>query len=246
MNLNTLNIIRNIILASVLEPIPEKEGCTTRTRDWQDKSKLEYFLISGVNLGIPFYNLIKRIIDNNYKQPELIYDLAYEAQLESFKNRNGGKINFGIIELLIPIVATQIIYQNNDISILEQVEDVLKNTTKKDVEYHLKFREIARKVSKELPNTEFYDVDNMYDYYKLSKNVLEDNVHKEYINHFKRIKEIYDFLSDNYKPGTLLNNTLAAYNNILKKCDNFYGLAADYVCVAIYLYLTINPNTIII
>ena len=45
MSYNSFDIMHYIILASVLEPIPEKEGCTSRKKDWQEKSKLEYFLI---------------------------------------------------------------------------------------------------------------------------------------------------------------------------------------------------------
>ena len=56
----------------------------------------------------------------------MIYDLAYKAQKESLKMRKGGKINFGIIELMIPIVTTQIIEQRNDISVLDKVEKILK------------------------------------------------------------------------------------------------------------------------
>jgi len=246
MMFDSLTILKNVILASILEPIPNKKGCTTRYQDWQDKSKLEYFLISGINIGESFYKLSERIIKNNFKQPELIYDLAYEAQLNSFKNRNGGKINFGIIELLIPIVTAQIVYQNNDITVLDQVENILKNTTNQDVTYHWKFRKIARKVSKSLPNTELYDVKNLYDYYKISKNEKENNVHKEYISHFTRIKEVFNILEEEYKPGKLLENSVDAYNIILEKCDNFYGLSADYICVAIYLYLSKYSDTIII
>lgn len=142
-----------VILASVLEPIPEKIGCTTRKKDWQEKSKLEYFLISGVNIGRVFYELSERIKNNNFKQPNLIYDLAYKSQKESLNNRKGGKINFGIIELLIPIVSTQIIMQKFDINVLDVVEKILKNTTEKDVEYHHKFRKIARNVSKQFLST---------------------------------------------------------------------------------------------
>lgn len=203
-------------------------------------------MISGINIGEIFYKLSERIINNDFKQPEIIYDLAYEAQLNSLRNRKGGKINFGIIELLIPIVATQIIYQNWDITVLEQVENILKKTNKEDVEYHCKFRKIAKEVSKAFPNIEFYDVENLYDYYKISKNELEDNVHKEYISRFKRVKYVYDYLENNHEPGKLLFNSVEAYNLILSECNNYSGLAADYICVAIYLYLSKYPDTIIV
>jgi len=194
MNYNSLDIMHYVILASVLEPIPEKKGCTTRKNDWQDKSKLEYFLISGVNIGRVFYELAERIKDNNYKQPNLIYDLAYKAQKESSKMRKGGKINFGIIELMIPIVVTQIIEQKNDISVLDKIEEILNKATEEDVKYHYKFRKIARAVSKQFPSTTVYNVSNLYEYYKLDKNELENNVHKEYITKFERIKRAYSIL----------------------------------------------------
>ena len=243
---NPLTIMKNVILASVLEPIPNKKGCTNRYSDWQEKSKLEYFLIAGVNIGEIFYKLTERIIENNFKQPGLIYELAYEAQLNSLKNRNGGKINFGIIELLIPIITAQIVYQDNDITVLDKVEDILKNTTIKDVEYHWEFRKIARKVSKSLPNIELYDAKNLYEYYKISKDEMENNIHKEYINKFERIKEVFKIIEENYKPGNLLDNSVDAHNIILEKCNNYSGLSADYICVGIYLYLSKYDDAIII
>lgn len=246
MNYDSLDIMHYVILASILEPIPEKIGCTTRKNDWQEKSKLEYFLISGVNIGKVFYELSERIKRNNDKQPNLIYDLAYKAQKESFSNRNGGKINFGIIELLIPIVSTQMITKRVDINMLDEVENILKNTTSKDVEYHYKFRKIARNVSKQFPSTLKYNVQNLFDYYKLEKNELENNVHKEYTTRFKRIKKAYSILEKNYKEGNLLDISIIAYNSIIEECNNYAGLAADYICVAIYFYLINHPKAIIV
>lgn len=246
MNYSSLDIIHYFILACILEPLPEKNGCTTRKSDWQDKSKLEYFLISGVSSGKVFYELVERIKENNYKQPNLLYDLAYKAQKESFKNRKGGKINFGIIELMIPIISTQIIEQKNDISILDKVEEVLKKTTKEDVQYHYDFRKIARNVSREYPNTNNYNTSNLYDYYKLDKNELENNVHKEYITKFRRIKKAYTIMEEKYNDGNLLDISIVAYNSILKDCNGYSGLAADFICVALYFYLINHPDVIII
>ena len=246
MGYSSLDIMHYVILSSVLEPIPEKKGCTTRKEDWQDKSKLEYFLISGVNVGRVFYELAERIKKNNYKQPDLIYDLAYKAQKESLKMRKGGKINFGIIELMIPIVATQIIEQRTDISVLDKVEEILKKTTEEDVKFHYKFRKIARDVSKQFPSIAVYNVSNLYEYYKFDKNELENNVHKEYITKFERIKQAYSLLETKYEKGNLLDISIIAYNQILKGCNNYSGLAADYICVAIYFYIINHPDVIII
>lgn len=199
-----------------------------------------------MHIGKVFYELSERIKENNYEQPNVIYDLAYKAQKESLKNRKGGKINFGIIELLVPIVTTQILFKNYDISVLDKVETVLKNTSREDVDYHYKFRKLARSVSKQFPNTESYSVSNMYDYYKISKSQTENNVHREYTTKFERIKEAYAILEKNDKDANLLDTTVLAYNTILEKCDNYFGLAADYICIALYFYLFNYPEAIIV
>ncbi len=244
--MNSFSIVHFIILASILEPIPEKVGCTTRYKDWQEKSKLEYFLIAGVNIGNTFYELMERIKENNYEQPHVIYDLAYKAQKESLKNRKGGKINFGIIELFIPIITAQLVFGKMDITVLDYVEQILKNTSKEDVQHHLAFRKIGRIVSKQFPSTLSYDVDNLYDYYALAKNDIENNVHKEYITKFPRVKKVYSILENNFKEGNLLATTVLAYDYILKECNDYYGLAADYICIALYFYLINHPNVVIV
>lgn len=91
-----------------------------------------------------------------------------------------------------------------------------------------------------------YNTSSLYDYYKISKSQIENNVHKEYITKFERIKEVYTILENNYKDADLLDATVLAYNTILEKCDYYFGLAADYICIALYFYLLNHPNTIIV
>lgn len=248
MSINKISqtVSRNVTLSSILEPIPEKIGCTTRTTDWQFTSKLEYFLMAGVNIGWDFYELSERIIHNNFQQPNCIYDIAFNAQKNSFKNRNGGKINFGIIELMVPIITSQIVYQDkNAYDLLDSTMNVLKNTTKDDVKCHLKFRELAKTKAKMFPKTINYDVNNMYEYYILEKNDLEDNVHQEYIQGFPRIKMVYKVFEEGLNDN-LLDLSIVAYNEILPICNNYAGLAADYICIALYLFMIFYPERIIL
>lgn len=86
----------------------------------------------------------------------------------------------------------------------------------------------------------------MYDYYKLDKNELENNVHKEYFTNFQRIKKAYKIMKKNLNNNNLLDSSIIAYDAILKVCNNYCGLAADYICIALYLYLSEFPDTIII
>ncbi len=125
------DVRRYVQLASVLEPISEKNGCTTRTKDLCQFQKLEYFLIAGVNIGDAFEDLANRIYQSGF--PCETYGLCYRAQADSKKNRRGGRVNQGIIEFLFPIVLSQITNQlTNMQEIIDSVPEVLEKTTSKD------------------------------------------------------------------------------------------------------------------
>ena len=51
-------------------------------------------------------------------------------------------------------------------------------------------------------------------------------------------------MTDNIQNNNLLDCTIIAYNKMLG--DNYPGLIADYICVAIYLFLSFNDETKII
>lgn len=244
--LDSKKIRKNIILASCLESIPEKNGCTSRTKNYKENSKLEYFIISGINIGDDFFELAERIKKENYNQPSVIYDIALSAQKNSKRNRNGGKINYGIIELLVPIVTAQLVYNNYDIDeLFLNVTDVLKNTSKDDVKYHHEFRKLARELSGKVPDTEFYDVNSIYDYYSLKLNCLDDYVHEQYLNNLSIIKKGYNLLN-NYYNDNLLSASVMVFEDIINDCHNFSPMAADYICIILYLFLCYKPDSIII
>lgn len=244
--LNKKDIVRNVVLASCLEVIPDKKGCTSKNHDYKESSKFEYFLISAINIGNDIHNLIKRIEKNNNKQPNVIYDIALHAQNNSIRNRNGGKINFGIIELFIPIITSQLVYSNNNVDVLlDNVTNILKNTSQYDVKYHWEFRKKARNISGKVPDTTFYNVDNIYDYYSLKLNCLDDYVHEQYLSNLPIIKRGYELLLEYYN-GNILDASVLVFNDILEDCHNFSVMAADYICVILYLFLCYNSDKIII
>src|SRR5262245_18961516 len=138
-------ILRNVILCQALEPLAKRPGLTRR----QDPSgtKLEYFVVAGVNSSWSFYDLADRILRHG-GQPDHIYDLAYEAQSASVRNRLGNKINYGQIALLIPLVTAQVLeylYKGScDVeSILARTGEVLRQTSPKDVESLEKFVQLG-------------------------------------------------------------------------------------------------------
>lgn len=99
------DVRRAVQLASVLEPLSEKPGCTGRMNNATPEQKLEYFVGAGVNIGDAFGELAARFLTRD-RWP-VVYDLAYRAQADSKKNRRGGRTNQGIIEFLFPLVLSQ-------------------------------------------------------------------------------------------------------------------------------------------
>jgi hypothetical protein len=241
-------VLRNVILASVLEPIPEKIGCTTRSVDLKPTTRLEHFIIAGVNIGWDFYELAERIRKNNYKQPQIIFDIALNAQRNSFKNRTGKKINFGIIELLVPIISAQLIYKKMSIETLDLAVEVLKQTSKKDVEWHYAFRKYAKDMSNSDNPAKFIETPTVYEYFCQVPKVSDNDAifHNEIISGFPLLKQTYEIIERNVKSGNLLDATVVAYDAILPECNGIPGVAADYICVALYLYLSNNPDKVLI
>lgn len=248
MRIKSEQVLRNVCMASVLEPIPEKVGCTTRKNDLKPTTRLEHFIIAGVNIGWDFYKLAERIKKNGYKQPKLIFDISYKAQNNSFNNRTGRKINFGIIELFVPIITSQLIYGCNGEITIDKATDVMKNTTKLDVKWHYKFRKLARdKASSEDPAL-FLNVANVYEYFlRAPKNRTNDIIfHNQCINGFPILRKVYRIMVNVVLNGNLLDASVDAYETILKECGNIPGVAADYICVAMYLVICDNPELVII
>lgn len=235
-------------MASVLEPIPEKVGCTTRKKDLKPTTRLEHFIIAGLNIGWDFHKLAERIKKNGYKQPKLIFDISYYAQKNSFNNRNGKKINFGIIELFVPIITSQLVYDCDGEEAISNAIDVMQNTSKLDVKWHYRFRKLAKSKSCTNDIALYLDVANIYEYFlKVSK--IRDNdivFHAQITSGLPILKEAYMIMSKVDSSNNLLTASVDAYDTILKKCQNIPGVAADYICVAMYLVISDNPELKII
>ncbi len=242
---------RFVTLACALEPLSEKTGCTTRETDASQHLKLEYFIAGAVNIGDAFEDLASRI-DKYGKQPELIYDLALKAQSDCCRNRGGGRINQGIIEMLVPIVTAQMIfdrdYQTPAGEVLEKARQVLQNTSAKDVEELIKMKRLAYDLcayhEREVP---VYNVKTVYDYYKEdltnSKNQTSIKHNQEFVSGFPVIREVYGLImSSNAKK--LERKVENAYSTIRNKDhkDTGVGLTADCIACGIYLVLSNNPK----
>jgi hypothetical protein len=132
-------ILRNSILCQTLVPLARRRGAKRWTAPPPLGPKTEHILVAGVNSGWQFYDLADRLLQAG-RQPDCIYDLAFEAQRESTRNRLGGKVNYGPILMLVPLITAQLlVYMETGLfedieAILERTADVLRRTGARDVE----------------------------------------------------------------------------------------------------------------
>lgn len=247
---------RQVMLAASLEPIAGKEGNTTRYSNSSRYLKLEYFIAAGINLGESFELLAQRINDIGI-QPEIIYDLAFKAQRDSLKNRAGGRVNQGIIELLIPIVASHHIY-NSDGSIsgeevLRKANIVLASTSIGDIENLIKMKKLAYALSgySDRVTPEYPEVKNVLEYYKKDLEFCEKPTsiahNSEFVKGFPTVKLIYDSLSE-LNSDCFAERIEEAYRLALVNHNEKVGrgFIADCIAAGIYLYLSQNSKEKII
>lgn len=242
---------RQIMIATALEPVSDKEGCTSRARNISRHLKLEYLLVGGINLGSAFEALAKRVSFFGIRQT-LLYDLALRSQRESVRNRGGGRINHGIIELLLPIVTAQYLYdisQKRSVSeVLNFAGDVLKNTSREDVDQLITMKEFAYKLSHyDRPVAKHPEANSVWEYYERDKEESNNPTslahNGEFVSSFPTIQLAYDVMMSAQVQG-FENKVELAYQTIIKSHDPAVGrgFLADCIAVALYLVLSQNPR----
>jgi len=250
-------ILRNVILCQSLEPLGTRPDRHLPAEDPSSARKVEYFILSGVNSSWCFYDLADRVLGAR-GQPEHIFDLAYEAQKASVRNRLGGKINYGAILLLVPIVTAQTIDYlesgtHEDVeSILARTGDVLRDTTVADVLslerfIHLGYEISARhreRIGRPKPLASYPALNGRY------ANVWEAMKDYQSIHVVREIREGYPFSLQAYR--FLLHN---AETGLLRASELLYDVllhqigrpdaVADVITTGLYLALTKHPESVL-
>jgi hypothetical protein len=245
-------ILRNVILCQALEPLARKPHLEAVSSG----PKLEYFLVAGVNSAWPFYDLADRVLTAG-RQPDCIFDVAYEAQSASVRNRYGGKVNFGQISLLVPLVTAQILdylesgtHEDID-SILARTGDVLRNTTEKDVESLQKFMdfgyEVAAKNRERTGNPKPSRIPVLQGRYTNVWDTCVDRQQilmvREMIQGYPHSLQVYRFLLHNLESGIVPASALI-YQLLVAELGR-PDVVADIIAVGIYLVLTKHPESVL-
>ena len=250
-------ILRNVILCQALEPLGKKPGITSRYADASPATKLEYFIISGVNSSWAFYDLVDRILAAG-KQPDCIFDAAFEAQAASVRNRLGSKVNYGQILLLVPLVAAQaLVYLETETfddveAIVERTGQVLRQTTSKDVEYLEKFiglghelsaRHHARMGRPKPPRGRYFQGKTYPNVWESLSDFQHIHAVREMTEGYPHSERVYRFLLHNVEDGILPASDMI-YSLLVPEIGR-YDAAADMVACGLYLALSAHPETVL-
>ncbi len=249
-------ILRNSILCQTLVPLGKRHGGRQWTAHAPLGPKTEHVLVAGVNSGWQFYDLADRLLAAG-RQPECIYDLAFEAQRESTRNRLGGKVNYGPILLLIPLVTAQLlVYMETGMfedveAILERTGDVLRQTGPRDVEalesfidlgYQVAARNRARSgrpVSADRPRLK----GRYASVWQASQDFQSIYAVREMITGYPYSLRIYRFLLHNIETGIVPAAELIHQFLLPEVGRN--DVVSDLVAVGLYLLLTKHPEGIL-
>lgn len=250
-------ILRNVILCQALEPLAKKPGLTTRSQDASAGTKLEYFIIAGVNSSWSFFDLADRILRHG-SQPEHIFDLAYEAQSASVRNRHGSKVNYGQIALLVPLVTAQVL-EYLDKGTWEDVEallartgEVLRRTSKKDVEHMEKFIQLGYELSARhrkrvggTPRTSGPPVlrDKYDTVWDAARDYQQIYIVRELFQGYPNSLQVYRYLLHNLDEG-LLHGSEMIYRVLLSELQRADAVT-DIVVAGLYLTLTGHPESVL-
>ena len=235
------DVRRHVQLASVLEPVSEKEGCTTRSKDLSEQQKLEYFLTAGVNIGDAFEDLAQRISTRGF--PCETYDLCYRAQADSKKNRRGGRINQGIIEFLFPIVISQVANKVTDPNeIIDFIPSTLAQTASEDTVWLQRMQNLAFEMSGRYDRMfAIAEHKNIQTYYcmRLNNSTKPSDTYHNYeiVANYPTLQCMIDIAKNNNAP--LSESMKFLYNTVREKEPEMpKGMIADLITCTIYLLLT--------
>jgi hypothetical protein len=249
-------ILRNVILCQSLEPLGTRPDRNLPPEEPSSARKVEYFVVAGVNSSWPFYDLADRVMRHG-GQPECIFDIAYEAQSASVRNRLGGKINHGTIYLLVPIVTAQVLdylesgtYEDVE-SILARTAGVLRGTSERDVEYLEKFIHLGYEISARhrqrigRPKPPRYPV--LKGRYANLWEAVRDYQHIHTVREMKEgyphSLQVYRFLLHNAESG-ILPATELIYSVLLPEIGR-PDAVADVIATGLYLVLTKHPESVL-
>jgi hypothetical protein len=250
---------RDVVSAFVLEPIPPKPGCTTRYQDLKESKALELFLKAAVNVGPHFNNLVQYLQKTG--SSEQSYQFLHQAMLASKLNREGGKINQGMLEFMFPLVSAHVLYdsgsQGDPRDLFDKTKDVLQQTNAVDVNWLIETKILANRMSNVVHKypVRKHDVGTVLDYYKKElevergRNNLNGIVHnRQFVEGYPDLRLFFEAFEKS-SHDKFSDKAVEAYKQLYAMPgykELGHGIVADFNAVSNYLALAYSHGKEII
>jgi len=241
MNIDPHELARRAVLAFVLEASCPKEACTSRYADIGPKQRFEDFLVSAVNSSRHFYELGVRIREE-HGQPRVFYDLAHQAMMESQRSRSGKIVNYGLLEAMFPVAVSRSTRADDGLSALAGVPEVLRATSREDVEYVAEMRRVIYSRSDKAFKREFAfhtEGTNVFEHYEHHRTVAHEASRlfvSELLDGMPLTAGMYRVISKT--DGSLAERIASGFRAARQRTSLPAGAVADFTAVAIYLALS--------
>lgn len=238
-------------LAFTLEPLLDKEGCTTRFADLEGKP-LADFIVSGVNVGTVIEDFAQQAIAGDAR----MFSHYKAAILASNDYKTKKLINTGLLHFLFITICVRL--QSNTLK--EAVNNyipVMQATTQEDAKDFVAGMELSWSSStkkSEWIHARHEALPHVSSYYELQSKIYQ-NSPDQTTSSYQVTKLAYDgfpiigrFITEVDEEKGLLKSIETTYNAIHKENPTIkIGVLADVSASALFLYLSFqDPETYII
>jgi hypothetical protein len=228
--------------AFCLEAIADKKDCTTRFVDLPNRP-LEDFVLAGVNVGPAF----AAFAADRLAGKQALFDRFSEALDASNVHKSAKFINFGLLEIMFPIVAARLQCEDPK-KVIDVSVQLMRRGTPADAQHMIAAREKAFSTStkREQKMREIkpaLQAASPYEFYMtVLKNVPEETSSHQWTQHYKNslpwIREQFDYLQT-HTDEPILERIKHAFDPVREQNpDISIGLLADMSAAAVFLHLS--------
>lgn len=240
------DIIQDLVtIAFSLEPLADKEGCTTRSVDLPDKP-LTSFIIAGIASGQYF----RRQAEDLRVDPQTPIFKYYTQALESSKRYGERKIiNFGLLEIMFPTVAARLVCDDAS-QVIPKMIEIMKQPSQEDVSNLINARMLAWATSrdqekKSFSGAELQSVGSPWDLYgELSKFYPGIVSARQWAEQYdQELPIIRDTVERLRQQADILETVKSVYLDYRKQQPDLkIGIIADMCAAGLFLYLSFLPS----
>ncbi len=160
--------------------------------------------------------------------------------MDSQRSREGKIVNYGLLEVMLPVVVARSVYGTDGRSGLDAVPRVLQGTSKEDVRSVAEMRRVIYSRSDKQFKRDFKvsdDGENVFEHYQLHRKrglEVSGRFVSELLDGMPLTRIIYDQL---LRDGPLEKNVARGFDTAKERSTLPNGALADFTAAALFLYL---------